>query len=268
MHRQNTIGPPIATPWLVCPKPNPAARLRLLCFHYAGGGSSIFCRWSDYLPPTVEVRAVQLPGRENRINERPFMRLLPLVQACSQAILPYLDKPVALFGHSMGALVSFELSRELRKNFGLLPCELFVSGCLAPQTPARYPRIHNLPEHEFLGELRRYHGTPARVLEHAELMQMFGPILRADFAVCETYVYRSEPPLQCPISAFGGLQDELANRSDLEGWLDQTSASFSLQMFPGDHFFLHTVQLLLLRAVSQHLRQLVGGTSSACRYAF
>jgi medium-chain acyl-[acyl-carrier-protein] hydrolase len=185
-----------------------------------------------------------------------FNRLLPLVKAISQALLPHLDKPFAFFGHSMGGLVSFELARLLRNQYNLNSVHLFVSGSRAPQVPALRSPIHALPESLFLAELRRLNGTPEAVLENAELMQLLLPTLRADFAVIETYVYATEPPLDCPITAFGGLQDQEVNCNHLEAWRNQTSASFSLQMLPGDHFFLESAQPLLLQALYQELYQL------------
>jgi medium-chain acyl-[acyl-carrier-protein] hydrolase len=240
--------------WIACCKPNPQARLRLFCFPYAGTGASIFRTWSDGLPADVEVCPVQFSGRGTRLMETPFTQLAPLVQALAQALVPLLDKPFAFFGHSLGALVGFELVRQLRRQSGVQPVRLFVSADRAPQIPRRGQLIHALPEGEFLVELRRLNGIPGKVLEDVELMQIMLPVLRADLAVYETYVYATEPPLNCPISTFGGLQDHRVGRGDLEAWRDQTSGSFSLRMFPGDHFFLNTTQPLLLQALSQELR--------------
>jgi medium-chain acyl-[acyl-carrier-protein] hydrolase len=240
--------------WIMCRNPSPQARLRLFCFPYAGGGASIFRAWSDGLPADVEVCPVQLPGRGTRLMEPPFIRLSPLIQALSQALFPLLNKPFAFFGHSLGALVSFELARQLRREYAVQPVRLFISADRAPQIPNRDPLIHSLPEEEFLVELCRLNGTPRKVLEDEELRQIMLPLLRADFAVYETYGYSTEPPLNCPISAFGGLQDHRVSRGDLESWRDQTSVSFSLRMFPGDHFFLNTTQPPLLGTLSQELR--------------
>lgn len=242
--------------WVMCPKPNPQANLRLFCFPYAGGGALSFRTWPNGLPTTIEVCAVELPGRGTRMRLAPFTRLDPLVEAIAQALLPYLNKPFAFFGHSMGGLVSFELARLLRREYGLLPVQLFVSGRGAPQVPDLDPPIHALPEPAFLDELRRYNGTPEAVLENKELMQLLLPILRADFAVLETYVYATEPPLGCPITAFGGLQDCKVSCDDIEAWRNQTSTSFSLQMLPGDHFFLNSAQALLLQSLTRQLTRL------------
>ena len=240
--------------WFAFRKPNPQARLRLFCFPYAGTAASIFRTWPDSLPAYVEVCAVQFPGRGTRLMEPSFTRLSPLVQALAQALIPLLDKPFAFFGHSLGALVGFELARQLRRQSGVQPVRLFVSAGRAPQIPARGQPIHALPEQEFLDELRHLNGTPRELLENAELMQIMLPILRADFAVYETFVYSAEPSLDCCITSFGGLQDHRVSRGDLEAWRDQTSAAFSLRMFPGDHFFLNTAQPLLLQVLSQELR--------------
>ena len=240
--------------WIACRKPNPQARLRLFCFPYAGTGASIFRTWSDDLPADVEVCPIQFPGRGTRLMETPFTQLSPLIEALAQALGPLLDKPFAFFGHSLGALVGFELTRQLRRQSGVQPVRLFVSADRAPQIPHRDRPIHALPEGEFLHELRRLNGIPGKVLEDEELRQIMLPVLRADLAVYETYVYSTEPPLNCPISTFGGLQDHRVSRGDLEAWRDQTSGSFSLRMFPGDHFFLNTAQPLILQVLSQELR--------------
>ena len=239
--------------WISFRKPGPKSRLRLFCFPSAGAGALIFRTWSDRLPADVDVCPVQLPGRGARLMERPFTRLSPLVEALAQGLAPLLDMPFAFFGHSLGTLVSFELARRIRKQYGVHPVRLFVSAGHAPQIPYRDPSIDTLPDKEFLAELRRLNGTPSELLDHEELMEIMLPILRADFALYETYVYSIEPPLNCPISAFGGLQDRRVSDSDLEAWRAQTSVSFSLQMFPGDHFFLK--QPLLLRALSDELQR-------------
>jgi len=227
--------------------------LRLFCFPYAGGAASVFRDWSDGLPADVEVCPIQLPGRGARLMEPPLSQLPPLIEALAEALLPLLDKPFALFGHSLGSLVSFELARQLRTKHQVRPVRLFVSAGPAPQIPHRGPPIHNLPEKEFSAELRRLNGTPGELLNHKELMDIVLPSLRADFALYESYRYSSGPPLNCPISTYGGLNDPKVKYNDLEAWRDQTSVSFSIRMFAGDHFFLRTTQALLLRALSQEL---------------
>ena len=238
--------------WIPFRKPDPQSRLRLFCLPYAGAGALIFHKWSDALPRDIEVCPIQLPGRGTRLTEPPFTKLPGLIEALARVLVPLLDKPFAFFGHSLGALIGFELARQIRRQHGLHPVRLFVSAGRAPQIPHRTQPIHTLPDNEFLTELRRLNGTPRELLDHEELMEVMLPIVRADFALYETYLYSAEPPLNCPISAFGGLQDRRISASDLEAWRSQTSASFSLRMFPGDHFFLK--EPLLLQALSQELQ--------------
>jgi medium-chain acyl-[acyl-carrier-protein] hydrolase len=245
----------MANSWITCLKSNPHALFRLFCFPYAGGAASAFYTWPDGLPREVQVCPVQLPGRESRLEEPPFTRLSPLVQALARAIRPYLDVPFAFFGHSLGALISFELARRLEPT----PRHLFVSGRRAPQIPDRASPIHQLPEIEFVEEIRRLNGTPEGVLQSAELRQLFLPLLRADFAVHETYVYAAGVPLDCPITAFGGRQDSSVSREALGAWRAQTRRSFTLHMLPGDHFFPHSSRALLLRTLSQELTRLLNG---------
>jgi medium-chain acyl-[acyl-carrier-protein] hydrolase len=186
--------------------------------------------------------------------EPPFTQLSSLIPALARGLFPLLDKPFALFGHSLGALVSFELARHLRGQYGLHPVRLVISASPAPQIAYRDQPMHTLPDGEFVVKLRGLNGTPKEVFEHEELMEIVLPFLRADFALYETYVYATDPPLTCPISAFGGLRDRNVSHRDLEAWRDQTTGSFSLRMFPGDHFFLNTTQPLL-QVLSQELHR-------------
>jgi medium-chain acyl-[acyl-carrier-protein] hydrolase len=182
-----------------------------------------------------------------------FRRIEPLVEAAAESLLPYLDRPFSFFGHSMGALISFELARLLRREHKLHVSKLFLSGRGAPHLPDHEPTTYNLPEPEFIAELRRLKGTPQEVLAHPELMDLMSPILRADFEICQTYEYVPEPPLECPIVAFGGLQDEEISHRQLDAWREHTNSSFSLRMFPGDHFFLHASAPMLYRIIAQEL---------------
>lgn len=241
--------------WLSIPRPNPGAKARLFCFPYSGAAAAIFYPWADVLPPSTEVCPVQLAGHGTRMSEPLASRLAPLVEAVAAGLAPYMDKPFAFFGHSMGALLSFELARHLRRQGQPGPIHFFASGHGAPQLPDRNPPLHQLPEPELLAKLRELNGTPEEILKHAELRQLLIPILRADFAVCETYVYRPELPLACPISAYGALGDDYVNREELQGWREQTSAAFSIRMFPGDHFYLNTARPYLLQALARELEQ-------------
>lgn len=242
--------------WVTCPKPNPKAKLRLFCFPYAGGSAWVFRPWLNHLPTTIELCPIELPARGKRWAESPITRLDILIEALRIAILPHLDKPFAFFGHSMGGIVSFELTRLLSREYNVSPVYLFISGCRAPQIQDLDPPIHNLPEAKFIEELHRLNGTPKAVLENAELMELVLPTLRADFAMLETYNYSGNTPLNCPIAVFGGLQDNEVSHEDLQAWKIQTNQFFSLEMFEGDHFFIDSARSLLLTSITSKLSNL------------
>jgi medium-chain acyl-[acyl-carrier-protein] hydrolase len=254
-----------ATRWFAVRRPNPCATLRLFCFPYAGGSTQIYRRWPEILSPDFEVCAVHLPGRGNRITEQSFYAVEPLVQAVASAITPYLDRPFAFFGHSMGAIISFELSRLLSERGGRVPAHLFISGRRAPQLQRDEEITHNLPQSQFLSHVRNLNGTPDEVLEHPELMELMLPLLRADFSIVETYRYRPGPPLQIPLTAFGGVGDPEVPPPDVESWRAQTSAAFNLRIMPGGHFFLNDspVQAAMLRVIELDLLQAVRQTRAA-----
>jgi medium-chain acyl-[acyl-carrier-protein] hydrolase len=239
--------------WITFPRPNPTAVLRLFCFSYAGGGPSAYRFWAQDLPPEIEVCPVQLPGREARVRESAFYSIEPLVQVLVPQILPYLDKPFAFFGHSLGALVCFETARLLRHPYKFQPEYLFVSARQAPQLPFTHDPIYQLPDAEFMDKLREYNGMSEEVLQNSELMQMLLPILRADFAVGETYIYTVDEAFSCPLLAFGGKKDPYISYDGLQAWQSQTTGSFAVHMFPGDHFYLHQMRPQLLQMIAHRL---------------
>jgi medium-chain acyl-[acyl-carrier-protein] hydrolase len=239
--------------WVVRPRQNREARLRLFCFPYAGGSASIYRTWPRDLPPDVEVCAVQLPGRGGRLPETPFTDLRPLVRALTEALLPQLETPFAFFGHSMGALIAFEFARHLHRQYGLRPAHLFVSGFRAAQIPDPDAPTYNLPDAELLAAVRRLNGTPEAVLQNDELLRLMLPVVRADVTICETYGYQEGPPLDCPVTAFGGRSDSIVSPEELAAWIVQTSGDYDMQMFDGDHFYINSARPQLLRAVSATL---------------
>jgi medium-chain acyl-[acyl-carrier-protein] hydrolase len=239
--------------WFVRYSAPQSPTVRLFCFSYAGGGSSMFRSWSEALPGDVDVWAAQLPGREARVGEPALRRMGPLVKALAEAIMPRLDMPYAFFGHSMGALVAFELARQLRRVGAPEPAHLFLAAFRAPQLPNPNIKIYHLPE-ELLRTVLLKEGTPRQVLENEELMRALLPTLRADFEACDTYQYGDERPLTTPLSIFGGHQDVRVSRSDLELWRTQAGGPFRLTMLPGSHFFIHSSQDLLLAELVADLR--------------
>ncbi len=241
--------------WISRPRPNAQAILRLFCFPYAGGNAMIYRLWPELLPANIEVCHVNLPGRGNRLQEPAFTDVSTLVEALTEPVAAYADKPFAFFGHSMGALISFELARSLRRKNLPQPSYIFISGRMAPQFNNQDSRTFDLPDEEFVEEIRRLNGTPREVLDNPELMHLMTPLLRADFSVCQTYNYTLEEPLDCPITAFGGLQDYEVTRDMLEGWREHTKLAFRLRMLQGDHFFINSATNVILGAVAQELYQ-------------
>ncbi len=241
--------------WVTIPRPIANARLRLFCFPYAGGTSQIYRSWYTELPAEVETCTIQLPGHGNRLTEPLINRLTPLLDDLTPSLRPFLDKPFAFFGHSMGALIAFELTRRLRREIGREPHHLFVSAHRAPQTRDTSKRTFELPENEFIEELGRLNGTPREVLDHPELLELMIPVLRADFAIAQTHEHVEEPPLGCSLTAFGGVRDMGVTREHLEAWRIDTTGPFNVRMFPGDHFYLHGDRSALLREISRELMQ-------------
>ena len=247
-------------PWFSIPVPKPAARLRLFCFPYAGGGASAYFAWSRALRDhPIEVLAVQPPGRENRLRETPCTDLGRLVAALAAAIAPLTDRPFGFFGHSMGALVAFELARALRAGGGAQPSHLFVSGARAPQLPSEEEPLREIAgDDEFVTAVaERYGGIPPLVLENAELRSVIVPALRADLVVTETYAYRDAPPLACPVAAYGGDADAMVKEDRLAQWREQTTGEVSCRLFDGDHFFLNAARDALLHDITSRLQSLV-----------
>lgn len=243
---------PIAldTRWIATSRRETDARLRLFCLPNGGGGASMYRPWMSIAPKGLEICPIQLPGREGRLAEPPFTSVFPLVEVLAEVLRPQLGSPFALFGHSMGSLICFELVRELRRRCGVEPVHLFVSGFGAPHLPDPDPPIHLLPEDEFLQEVRRFNGTPEEVLQHPELMALLLPVLRADLTLVETYTYTAAAPLSCPISVFGGTNDPEISASELAQWEQHTTGAFRLRMLPGDHFFLHAARAGMLEAIA------------------
>lgn len=215
----------------------------------------MFRTWPKALPDDVELLAIELPGRETRLKDKPFQQLAPLVAALTDAVAPQLQAPFAIYGHSLGALIGLSFARELRRRSLGGPVHLFVSGRRAPQLREPSPSYH-LPEPQFLARLRQLGGIPEAVLREPELMAIFLPILRADFTVSEADLDGPDEPLDCPITALGGLTDEKATIDELDAWRAQTSAAFERETFPGGHFFLQSAREAFLGSLSQRLSRI------------
>ncbi|MER6629726.1 alpha/beta fold hydrolase [Streptomyces sp. NPDC000987] len=240
-------------PWFGRWVPQEHAAYRLFCLPYAGGGAAAYREWHAIAPEHIQVCPLELPGRGSRLGEPPISRLRPLVDGLAGAVGPFLDRPFAIFGHSMGALLAFELTRTLLRRGLPLPAHLFVSGRSAPDAPPERPRIHDAPEAQVLERLRNLGGTPQEVLDDPELMELVLPVLRADFSVLESYEYLDGPPLPVPLTVFGGTDDALVAPARLHDWRRQSSSGSRLRMLPGGHFFLHPSARTIMAEINRSL---------------
>lgn len=237
--------------WLVRPQPLQKPKLRLFCCAYAGGSGWIFRPWAQQLANSlktdIEICAIELPGRGKRLLEPAFTDLDEIVRVVGPQLTPLLDRPFAFFGHSMGALVAFELCRWLRRTLALKPLHFWASAARAPHLSSKLPPMHSLSEADFIERLKHYQGTPLSVLNNAELMNLMLPTLRADFTVIETYRYQPRAPFNFPITGLWGESDNIVSQTEVAAWQVHTSV-FKLEAIAGDHFFIQQplfVQTLL-----------------------
>jgi len=242
------------SPWIRRLRPGAGARRRLICFAHAGAGAWSFREWPAGLPDDVDVVGVQLPGREDRLTEPPFSNVVDVVAQLVDVLAPELTLPCTFFGHSMGALIAFELVRELRRRGLPTPGLLVASAFRAPHLPRRALSLHELSDAEFIAAVNeRYSAVPEAVASNAELMELILPGLRGDISICDTYAFGEEQPLDCPIVAFGGEEDGEVGHDELAGWRSQTSAAFEQILFPGGHFFHQTARDEVLGALTRLL---------------
>jgi medium-chain acyl-[acyl-carrier-protein] hydrolase len=248
--------------WLVTPRPNKAAKVRLFCFPYAGGGASAFRRWPDFLPDDVELLALQPPGREERFSEPLIDRLDDMVNACVKAMLVFLDRPCILFGHSMGARIAYEVAKSL-EYAGKRPLGMIVSAARAPHLAKTNP-VYHLPDDLLTEEIRSKNGTPDEILRDPELMRLLLPKLRADYTLADTApIETNEIRLPYPLIALGGLNDVDVGIEQLLQWKKYAGREFSMHMFDGDHFFIHALQKNVLQLINFTLTSICSGTHAA-----
>ena len=240
-------------PWVSFPNPKPEAGLRLFCLPHVGGGTSTYFPISKYLPADMELCLVRLPGRESRLKEPPFSNLAPLVNTLAAIVEPYLDRPFAIFGHSMGAIIGYELLSNFERRSFPTPARLFVSSRRAPHLRDLDPPLHHLPDRILIKEIQnRYNGIPDVVLQNPELLHLFLPTLRADLTLVETYRFESGD-IACPITAFGGLRDERVKVSELHAWQERTRGEFRIELFPGGHFYFQNEEKALVQTILSDL---------------
>ncbi|QBE95158.1 Linear gramicidin dehydrogenase LgrE [Blautia producta] len=226
----------------------------LLCFPFAGGGASAFYGWNERLPDRVRSCPIQLPGREERIMEKPYVDMENLIDDVVSALY-CVKQELLIFGHSMGAKIAYEVSKRLEKE-GKRVEVLMVSGSRAPHIPEPNP-IYHLSDEEFKKELGRFEGTPKEILDNQELLDFFLPMLRADFTMDEIYQSKDQAKLHCPIIALGGEADQEADWREIETWGAYTDAGFEYKIFPGGHFFIKTRESEVLSFIRKIIMEYV-----------
>ncbi|HEX6355195.1 thioesterase II family protein [Actinophytocola sp.] len=238
---------------------NPAdnAATQLLCMPHVGGSASYFLGVSKALSPDIDVLAAQYPGRQDRWKEPCLTSIDDFADQLVAALEPLTERPITLFGHSMGASVGFEVARRLERS-GNTPTALFASGRPAP---SRVRREHTYLSDDagLLANVRELGGTDSMVLDDEDIQRMVLPALRADFTAAETYSYEPGPPLSCPIIALTGDNDPRVTIEEAEAWRDHTTAEFELAVFPGGHFYLNDHVPDILRRIREHTRLITAG---------
>jgi len=239
-----------------CPRPNPDAGLRLVCLPYSGGRASVFNDLAAELPGEVELWAIEPPGHGRRLREAPLTRLEPLVEQVTDVLAERVRQPFVLLGYSVGALISFEVTRALTRRGRPGPRALFVAAARAPHRRSARPPLHELSRAELVEGLHRLAGYRNDLLENEELLDVMLPVLRADLGLDETYACEPGDPLGCPIAAFGGNADWSVSLADLEAWRELTTGGFSVTVLPGGHFFLDSSRGLFAQSLTAEIERL------------
>jgi len=215
---------------------NPGHSHRLICFPHAGAGAAAYADWAGLLPPEIELVAVQLPGRQNRIVEEPFTDAGPLINVLTHALRPVLDGPFAFFGHSGGAALAYEVAKALRARGRHGPEQLFLSARPAPDVTG-IRQLHDLPADQFRAEVIALGGIEPEIAEDDDVMASLLPLLRTDFGLWERHQATPVAPLDCPITVLCGASDPRAPLAAVDRWRAYTTAEFSMQIYPGGHFY-------------------------------
>ncbi|NEB37388.1 alpha/beta fold hydrolase [Streptomyces sp. SID14515] len=257
------MGNVLESRWIQRLQPISTADVRLIAFPHAGGAASYFFPLAHALrqaehPSALDIMAVQYPGRQDRRREPCIDDLQALADAACRELLPFADRPLLLFGHSMGALLAYEVTRRLEQEHGIVPLTLFASGRRAPSI-SRPESVHRLPDSDVVKEIGLLDGTDSALLSDPELLQMVLPAIRGDYKAVETYAFRPGPRLQCPIHAILGDADPRVSVEDAEAWAEQTSGSFELSVVKGGHFYLKDQQDFLVAKIMDRLTKISEG---------
>ncbi|GHF52515.1 oleoyl-ACP hydrolase [Streptomyces mashuensis] len=239
-----------ASRWIRRFHPAEDSGVRLVCLPHAGGSAPFYFPMSRALAPAVDVLCVQYPGRQDRRHDKAVEDIGEYADLIAAELKPWLDRPTALFGHSMGAVIAFEVARRLERDLGFVPLTLFASGRRAPSR-YRDENVHRRDDDGVVAEMRLLSGTDSQILGDEELLRMVLPAIRSDYKAIETY--RSEPgaTVQTPVTVLTGSSDPRTSREEAEAWRDHTTGAFALHAFTGGHFFLAQHQQEIVRIVSE-----------------
>ncbi|MER6832252.1 alpha/beta fold hydrolase [Streptosporangium sp. NPDC000563] len=238
-------------PWIRRFHPEPGAAIRLVCFPHAGGAASFFFPVSRDMSPEVEVLSVQYPGRQDRRADPNIPDMEKMADQVAEALTPFTDRPFALFGHSMGATLAYEVTRRLRAS-NRHAMALFVSGRRAPHRVID-DGLHLLPNDMLVDDVMALEGTGGHILDNPELRDMLLAAIRSDYRAAETYRYVPGPPLRCPIHALTGLSDPRVAAGELHHWGEHTEGAFDIQVFSGGHFYLTENQPAVIQVIAERL---------------
>lgn len=230
------------------------ASTRLICFPFSGGGANVYRPWVSRIHDT-EIVALSMPGRENRFAESARDNLDSMIREIAPLAVQLMDKPCVFYGHSMGALIAFELARSLQSNYGKIPLKLIVSAYRSPERPNPNTIMHVLDDEQFVAELHRYGGTAQEILDDEITMDFITPMLRADFKLHETHRLQRGVKLDCPVSAFCATRDHLVNVDQMSGWSSYTTSSFSMRQIAGDHFYIKSTPEIVFKALNHEMAQ-------------
>ncbi|HSH66895.1 MAG TPA: alpha/beta fold hydrolase [Bacteroidia bacterium] len=242
--------------WFVKPVNRPQAKINLFCLPYAGGNARIFQSWPEFLPEFVELVAIELPGRGRRIQEPAFDSMKSLVQELSSVLYSQIDKPYVIIGHSMGSRIALNTIHELGRLGCPPPLHFIASGSAPPHILKKRKKIHTLSDNEFINELQSYDGIRKEVINNKELMEIYLPLLRADFSVSAEEFLPNLPPLNCTATVFSGINDRYVSKEDCLAWQEYFSPPIEVSIFEGGHFFIDSAKKKVVGEISKILNTL------------
>ena len=223
--------------------------IQLLCVHHAGGGASFFYPWAKYFNQNTAVSAIQLSGREELLLESPVHTMKEVIENIWPSFVNFIRQPYFLFGHSLGALICFELTQKAFINCLPLPKHLIVSACRAPHILSKRSNFHNISDVDLLNQLKGCNGISEELLNTKEFCDIFLPIIKADFSIAEYYLCSNIVQLPVNITALSGRDDPLVDSESIKSWEKHTSRKFNQVEFSGGHFFLKSSSIEVLQAI-------------------